>query len=131
MKGRRTPTEILELRGAFIANPQRRRERENEPKNLDPLGGPPAHLAEQEKSAWLQLESEAVDGVLTRSDRAHLEITSGLLALLREAGAAGMPGEKMNLLVRCLGLMGFNPADRSRVSINKSTKPENNPFLKD
>ena len=47
------------------------------------------------------------------SDRGHLEIASCLRGRLM---AGDMPGvQALNLLRMCLGQMGGNPADRSRI----------------
>jgi hypothetical protein len=40
----RTPTAVLELRGAFKEHPERARERAGEPRPTEPLGEPPKRL---------------------------------------------------------------------------------------
>ena len=54
----RTPTAVLELRGAFAKHPERKREREGEPRPTTLLGDPPATLTLGEKAAWQEMQLE-------------------------------------------------------------------------
>lgn len=110
----RKPTALLEQSGSFEKHPERRREREGEPVNPNPLGPPPAHLNAAQRAAWGELERITPAGVLSEADRPFLEMTCMLLALLRELGAV-METSKIARLESCLGRLGLTPADRSRV----------------
>ena len=110
----RKPTALLEQSGSFEKHPERRREREGEAVNLNPLGPAPAHLNAAQRVAWAELERITPTGVLTEADRPFLEMTCMLLALLRDLGAT-METSKIARLESCRGRLGLTPADRSRV----------------
>src|SRR5688572_24240769 len=48
----RTPTAVLELKGAFKKDPKRKKAREGEPVVEAPIGVPPKHIGEVAKSVW-------------------------------------------------------------------------------
>lgn len=118
----RTPTKILELRGTFKKNPQRKR---SEPKNLSDLGDPPQHLGGATLSAWNELVASSPPGVLTASDRQILEICAVLLAQFREDPASFIPA-RLAQLNRALSMLGRTPVDRSRIGVNE--QPQDNPW---
>lgn len=89
--------------GAIYKNPQRYRQRA-EPTGLDPLGEPPEWLTEQQRAAWLDIETRMP--WLNRSHRGITGIAVYLQAKLA-AGTLGLPG--MNLLRMTLGQMGATP----------------------
>jgi len=109
----RTPSAILELRGSYRKNPQRRRHPEPQPSG--PLGKPPRLLAREERRAWRDIERITPPGVLTVADRWLVEIAARLMAKMR--GPKGLrPGERTQL-IQCLSKMGLTPADRSKVGV--------------
>lgn len=110
----RTPTNVLELRGAFDKNPQRRRE---EPKVEPGLGDPPAHFGDDRRAAWLEIEEMAPAGVLSRSDRLAAEMLADLLARFR-SGAKFTSADRRDMLA-ILSRFGMTAADRSRVAAPK------------
>lgn len=121
-KGRpRTPTNVLELRGSFEKNPQRRAQRENEPVDIPDIGDPPAYLTVDQQDCWRTLVEKCAGGVLRQSDEVALEIAARLFAEMR-AGTIDRPGLKQ--LDTLLGKFGMNPSERSKVSAPK-TKPKN------
>ncbi|HEY2396426.1 MAG TPA: hypothetical protein VGH81_10680 [Rudaea sp.] len=127
----KTPTNVLELSGAFRKNPQRRRGRDGEPVPKAGIGPAPAHLSADESAAWDDIVSDSSPGVLGDSDRAYLEITAGLLALERRVGFENMDCSKLRLLSTMLGKLGLNPSDRSHVKVGgkpMSTPGRDNPF---
>lgn len=113
----RTPTPILELRGAFDKNPNRRRPSEPKP---EPLGDPPDHLHDQARQAWVEIVSVSPAGVLGSMDRPLLEIASNLLAAHRNN-----PSETkgLSILISCLSKLGMSPTDRSKVVVVEDEKP--------
>lgn len=113
----RTPTNVLELNGAYKNHPERRAERENEPEPKAGIGPAPSRFTPVEAEAWDYLVGIAPPGVLGDSDRAHLEITARLLAWSWSCSIEKMEAPKLNKLVQCLGQLGFNPADRSKVKV--------------
>lgn len=111
----RTASNILELKGAFKHNPQRGKDRAHEPKPNKGIGPPPAKLRKDEKDCWDEIVSIVPAGVLGDCDRAHLELVAKLLALSRRLPIQKMPDAKLARLMAGLGLLGLNPADRSKV----------------
>lgn len=75
----RTPSNILELRGAFKNHPERRR------KDLDGAGPfdphPPATLPQELVSAWNEVVQQVNPAVLTASDSTSVEIMARLLLI--------------------------------------------------
>jgi len=112
----RTPSNILELRGAFDKNPQRRRE---EPTVEKTLGDPPEHFDEARRATWAEIVEQAPEGVLTKADRIAVEMLADLLARYRASMAPG--GDKFTSadrrdLMALLARFGMTAADRSRVA---------------
>jgi hypothetical protein len=126
----RTPDEKLELSGAYIKHPERRRKAT--PKHSSGVGVPPAAMTAEQKLCWRELARNSLPGVLTKSDRHLIETAARLTARMREPVIPpppvleGMtqpvqrvrdPAADMALLIRCLSLLGMTPVDRSKISI--------------
>lgn len=124
---RKTPTNVLELRGSFKKHPERRTARANEPEPTGSIGEPPEHLKPQEQDLWREIVSIVAPGVLANSDRLALEIASVLMAEFRLLGTKGMTDGRLSRLSALLGQLGMTPADRARVNAPKRG-PEANPF---
>ena len=118
----RTPTSVLEARGAFKHDPQRRRP--SEPVVTEPIGTPPHHLTAAQLLAWDEIVGYAPDGVLTSADRLSVEVASVLLAEFR-ADPAEMSAPRLLRLTGLLGHFGMNPADRSKLSIKQPEQSKN------
>lgn len=112
----RTPTKVLEARGAFKKDPQRKRD--GEPECNNPLGAPHESLNEMEAKCWHELAHNAPAGVLTEADRIPMEMASALLAEFRLDRAA-FTGQKLARLQSLCGAFGMTPADRAKLSIEK------------
>lgn len=118
----RKSTAEHERSGSFEKHPERKAARANEPKPDGPLGLPPAcfdpetHTGSRLLQIWHELVSQAPPGVLTSSDRAHLELACRLFFRVRFDPKAKV-GD-FNRLAELLGKMGMNPADRSKVNIS-------------
>ncbi len=108
----KTPTAVLEMRGAFKAHPGRRRP--DEPKPTGELGEPPPHLDEAAANAWREIAEAAPAGVLTSADRLAVEIAATLMAQFR---AGDLLPAGVGHLRGILGRMGLTPADRAGLSI--------------
>lgn len=128
MKGRpRKPTKTHELEGT---TPEF--DHSNEPKDLEPLGDYPEHWDDEDPvlrdglvKIWYELRDAVPKGVITNSDRHHLEIATGLLWQWRNlspglgkprCGFGGLSSANLGLLEKHLSKLGMNPSDRSRVS---------------
>ena len=118
----RTPTKVLDARGAFRRNPQRRRD--GEPEVRDPLGSAPDRLTDVERQCWLEIADSAPTGVLTKADRLTVEQASRLLALDL---AGDLSSSDRKLFLSVLGKLGLNPSDRARLSIPK-VQADDNPY---
>jgi hypothetical protein len=108
----RTPTAVLELRGAFKRNPDRLRARKNEPLVTTPLPEPSPGLPKPVKEAWLEMQSRGF--WLTSADRFLVEIAATLLARYR---FDQIKSGDVSLLIRLLGMIGFSPKDRSALNL--------------
>lgn len=109
-----------------MAHPERAAARKDEPVPKSGIGDPPKGMSVGARKCWAYLVDIAPFGVLGDSDRAYLEVAAELLALKRRVGVQRMESAKLNRLETMLGKLGLNPADRSKVSIERR-KP-GNPF---
>jgi hypothetical protein len=123
MPAQRVPTAVLEARGSFGKNPQRLKEREDEPRPKSPLGEPPEEFlnpnsptAKDHLRAWDDIVRMVPDGVLTSADWAMVELTARTLVLSRRPGSKT---SDRNLLKELLGKLGCNPADRTKVRVER------------
>lgn len=119
----RTPTNVLDARGAFKKNPQRRRQ---DAEAAGELSGAPAHLTGGALQAWEEITRSAPRDVLTESDRLALELAAQLLAQFR-ADPVEFPAAKLVRLEALLGKFGMTPADRAKVG-GKKEAPKGNAF---
>lgn len=119
----RKPTAVLELKGAFKANPSRGKARKNEPKPDGEIGEPPALLGEPEQELWRELAM--VGSWLTAGDRLILEIACRLMVMFR---ANTLDGGGISKLITALSKLGFSPTDRSKVNAPGAKEPEADPF---
>ena len=109
----RTPTSILEARGAYVTHPERRAERVNEPQPTAPLGAAPDHLTKEQKKIWRELVRIAPPGVLANCDRWIVERCVQLVAKMRAGNLMALEGSQ---LITCLSKLGMTPVERSKVS---------------
>lgn len=119
----RTPTNVLDARGAFKKHPERKRK---DAETAGPLSAAPAHLTVGAMQAWQEIERSAPRDVLTDSDRLALELAANLLAQFRE-NPVEFPAAKLVRLEALLGKFGMTPADRAKVG-GKKEAPKGNPF---
>lgn len=120
----RTPTNLLDARGAFKRHPERRRD--GEPVVNDPIGAPPAGLDPEELRWWKEIVARAPLGVLTAADYMPVLLAAKLMA----EAMADFPGfnpAKLGRLQSLLGTFGMTPSDRAKLSIPKAKEREN-PF---
>jgi len=112
----RTPTNLLDARGAFRKHPERKRDRENEPTDLPELAAAPKDFNADQKRAWKDIVSNCPKGVLKASDALAVEIAARMLADMRVGRLDVRLFGQLNAL---LGKFGMTPADRSKVSVPK------------
>lgn len=121
----RTPTNVLDARGAFKKNPNRART--DEPSAETQLGDAPDFFTLDQVVAWNDIVSTSHAGVFCQADRSAVEIAAVLYAMFRQ-DPAGMPAAKLARLDSLIARFGGTPADRSKVTVQK--KPAVNPFAK-
>jgi phage terminase small subunit len=121
MGASRTPVELLELKGSYKKDPQRRRPAS--PKSKHPVGDAPGYLDEAETEIWYEIISISAPGVLVSSDRLILARLCQLESKVRTRTATG---SETGQHLKCLGVLGLTPADRSR--IGQGSKEESNPY---
>ncbi|MEQ1930976.1 MAG: hypothetical protein ABL957_10675 [Parvularculaceae bacterium] len=113
----RTPSNVLELKGAFDKNPQRRRE---DPKVDLGLGEPPEYFEAEERAIWEEIAGQAPEGVLAKSDRLCIEMLVPMVLRLRRREP--MKAAERAFMLSTLTRIGCTPADRSRVA--KPAEPQ-------
>lgn len=149
----RTPTQVLELKGAFDKNPQRRR---RDPSPAGPVGSAPVSLNEAERKIWSEICRKAPDKVLTAADSFLLEIVCRLMFRFRMpiAQCSSCGGQKvignercincagrgvinqalekgeLNSLMQGIAKLGFTPVDRAKISVDTGKEEDSNPFAK-
>ena len=107
----RTPSNVLDLRGAFDKNPQRRRE---DPKVEAGLGDAPDYFTDDERKVWAEIEQSAPEGVLSRADRIAVEMLTDLIVRFR--ARQPLKAAERNHMLNLLSRLGMTAADRSRVA---------------
>jgi hypothetical protein len=122
MAGRpRTPSNVLELKGAWKKDPQRRRE------PVAAAGAfnrqPPAHLPQECVRAWHWLVEQIPPGVLTASDHASMEAMARVQAQFWLTGQLDYVKE----LRQWFGQYGLTAAAREKIAAKKPDG-SGNPF---
>lgn len=107
--GRKLPAELLEARGAFAKNPDRRRV---DITATGDLGKAPAHFNEYQAELWEELKTLAPDS--KSADRWIAELTVFYMEKFRNGTIK--PAEISKFLV-CLGKLGLSPADRPKCAM--------------
>lgn len=120
----RTPSNVLEARGAFAHNPDRKRE-DFDSGAFSKMA--PAYFDEGQRAVWDEMVGLLPDSVLQSTDRMAVELTSRLVARFRSIGDADVSMAQVAQIRTALASLGMTPADRSRVSSKKA--PTVNPFL--
>ena len=113
----KTPTNVLELRGAFKKDPQRKRDLEPEG-NSSFSKEPPKHLSASQKKIWKEIILLIPAGVLTGSDLIHVEIVTCLLTEFRESNGS-IDTARITRLTSEMGKLGLNPSARAGLSVDK------------
>lgn len=117
----KTPSNLLELRGAMTA--KKRRERAHEPAPNGEVGSPPEHLTDAQRAAWSEIKGNAPVGVFAKSDRIALELAAVLLTEFRE-DPKEMITSRMARLDSLLSRFGMTPSDRARVQVPEEQEPD-------
>jgi hypothetical protein len=112
----RTPLAKAKTEARDKKDPQRFKSRA-EPKGLPPLGAPPRWVRDTDGNKALTAWKELVKDLpwLNGSHRAHLTIASNIYGRVIAEQDVGV--QALNLLRQCLGQMGGNPADATKVAL--------------
>lgn len=121
----KTPTAILEAKGAFIHDPQR--SRPEEPKGHGSLRRAPAHLDEKHKKIWKEISARLLPGVAYESDRDAFELLVRLTVKLRDGDLD--KASQMTTLISLWSRFAMTPSDRSRVMVDKPKESKLAAFL--
>lgn len=113
------PSKILELKGAYQKNPDRKRL--NEPVPTESIGKCPERLCAKHSALWDEVVRNCVDGVLTIQDRHTLEI---IVRGLFEICYGEATGSDMDRVFKQMGKFGMTPVDRANVQVPDSKKSE-------
>jgi hypothetical protein len=122
----RKPKAVHELSGTFEKHPERKAAFANEPKPKGPLGDPPKSFDPEGFTGsrlleiWNEIVSQAPPGVLTSSDRLHVEVTCRIIYRIRYGTAKS--GD-FSSVKEFLGKMAMNPADRPKVQLGGGAAP--------
>jgi len=116
----RTPSKVLDIRGAFKKNPQRKRL--NEPMPVGEVGKYGIGTTNPSE-IWDELVSICPPHVLKNSDRLVMEIAVEYLRQFRESPAS-YSNERVRILISLLGKFGMTPSDRAKLSIPEVNNPD-------
>lgn len=116
----RTPSNVLELRGAFKKDPKRRRQPVAAAGEFDPT--PPRHLPKDHVRAWHSVVAQIPPGVPTASDYLSIEIMASVLARFWLTGELDYAKE----LRMWFGQYGLTGAAREKIAAKP--KPAGNPY---
>lgn len=117
----RTATNILEMKGAFKHDPQRRRP--DEPKVSAAIRKtPPRNLTKEQKACWKEILKLAPEGVLTAADAISVEIVACLLAEYRHDPLL-MPASRITRLTTEMKTLGLNPSGRASLVVPNPSRP--------
>ena len=119
----RTPSAVLEARGAFAKDPGRRRE-DFDAGGFDPA--PPKYFTVKQKAVWDEIVGVLPASVLQATDRMAVELAARLIANFRALPDRDVSMAQVAQIRTALAVLGMTPADRSRVSAKKDTPA--NPF---
>jgi phage terminase small subunit len=110
---------VLELKGAFKKNPNRRREAE--PEAVGELGDPPSDLNLEAVLVWKEIKPLIPAGVATASDAFAFEVFCTLAAQFR-SDPKEFPASKLIRLETLWGRFGLDPSQRAKLSVPKGPK---------
>ena len=124
----RTPSKILELRGAFRAHPERRREDATGSAPFDRTR--PANLTEREAAAWNRLMERLPLITLYNTDEIGIAQMARILAALEDLPATAPEFSKLDAAFRAWAVQYCcTPQARTKgLASGRESKPPN-PFL--
>lgn len=121
----KTPSNVLELRGAYKKNPNRKPKDEPPAAASGDLGEPPAYFNKTQRECWAEIAAKAHAGTICRADSIALEMAAVLLDQFR-LYPLDIPTARIVRLDSILARFGMTPSDRSKVKVPNA--PKENPF---
>lgn len=115
----RTPSAVLEARGAFDKDPARRRD-DFEAAEFDPA--PPGYFSDAQRVVWHEIVAALPPSVLQATDRMAVELAARQVAYFRVTPDPDVTAAQLAQIRTALAVLGMTPADRSRVSAKKAPK---------
>jgi hypothetical protein len=119
MPARKLPSSVLEARGSFAHDPQRKRV---DPISQGDLGKAPAYFTEEEAIVWDELKSIIPEGLAKNADRWICEIAARFMFKFR---TTGLKSPELGKLIDALGRLGLSPSDRSKCAAPVAPNPNN------
>ncbi len=120
-----TPTNILEMRGAYKNHPERKKDRNSEPE-VSPIKRVSKYLTKEEKVIWKEILGYMPEGVIGISDTPALETLCKLIYIMR-FNFNDMTAAQLNKLETLLGRFGMTPSDRTKIVVKK-TETKSDPW---
>lgn len=115
----RTPSAVLEARGAFDKDPARRRD-DFEAAAFDPAA--PDYFSDAQRAVWNEIVAALPPSVLQATDRMAVELAARQVAYFRVTPDPDVTAAQLAQIRTALAVLGMTPADRSRVSAKKAPK---------
>lgn len=115
----RLPSAVLEARGTFIKNPDRRR---TDAISEGELGEAPDYFNPDQTQVWNEIKSQLPTGIAKSADRMWVEIASVLMLRFRTEKTHAT---NISLLMTALARLGMSPIDRSRCAMPVVKKTSN------
>lgn len=112
----RQPIETAKAKGADKVNPGRYKDRQKVVKSDMPLGRAPAYMDAERKAIWFELESHAIKGVMTGSDRVALEGLTLLVWRMRNDPDSFRASDFAQMRTY-MGSFGMTPVDRAKLQM--------------
>lgn len=119
---RRLPASVLEAKGAFTKDPQRKR---IDPVSSGELGEAPSYFSDEQRTIWNELKETLPPGLAKSADRMMAEISVRLMHKFR---TSGLTASELSQLINALGRLGLSPADRTKCSIAPEPKSRESEF---
>lgn len=121
MPAHRKPTKILQFTGAYAKDPQRAKDRVNEPVPTGSIGEPMDWLTPEQVVVWRVIVEECPRGVLTNADRRALGYMCGAMAKQDANMRVGEYDVKLGAhIFSGLQQIGLTPSSRSKVQTIKT-----------
>ena len=114
---------VLEAKGAFKKDPQRKRE---DVRGVGEIGEPPETFTDQERELWRKIAKMVPAGVVTGSDGLIMEALARYWAKFRETKSEDITAAQVGQLIAGCNALCMSPQSRTKIQAPKDEKK--NPF---